>query len=91
MDGHGSDRPRPHIVEVLSAATERLDREEKFQAFRHLESLQEYLLVSQEKRLVEVFRRETDWRPEYCGDGDSIPVRSVNLDLPVAVVYEDLE
>ena len=78
------------IVEVLSAATERLDRGEKFQAFCHLESLQEYVLVSQEKRLVEVFRRETDWRPEYYGDSDSIPLRSVHLELPVAVVYEDL-
>jgi Uma2 family endonuclease len=78
------------IVEVLSAATERLDRGEKFQAFRQLESLQEFVLVSQDQRLVEVVRRETDWRPEYYGDGDNIPLRSVKMDLPVAVVYEDL-
>jgi Uma2 family endonuclease len=45
------------IVEVLSESTERYDREEKFGYFRTLPSLQEFVLVSQDERAIEVFRR----------------------------------
>jgi Uma2 family endonuclease len=45
------------IVEVLSESTERYDREEKFGYFRSLPSLQEFVLVSQDETVIEVFRR----------------------------------
>jgi len=79
------------IVEVLSEATERLDRGEKFQAFTQLESLQEYLLVSQERELVELYRREADWQPQRYGPDDTLLLDSVGLELPVTQVYEDLD
>lgn len=79
------------IVEVLSDATERLDRGEKFQAFCRLESLQEYLLVSQERELVELFRREAEWESELYGLADTVTLRSVDLELPIAWAYEDIE
>jgi Uma2 family endonuclease len=54
------------IVEVLSESTERYDREEKFGYFRTLPSLQEFVLVSQDERAIEVFRRpaSSSSRPE---------------------------
>jgi Uma2 family endonuclease len=45
------------IIEVLSESTERYDREEKFNYFRTLPSLQEFVLVSQDELAIEVFRR----------------------------------
>jgi Uma2 family endonuclease len=48
------------IIEVLSESTERYDREEKFAYYRRLRSLEEYVLVSQDEPLVEVFRRPSD-------------------------------
>jgi Uma2 family endonuclease len=45
------------IIEVLSEATERYDREEKFAYYRTLTSLQEFVLVAQDDALIEVFRR----------------------------------
>lgn len=42
------------IVEVLSDSTERNDRSDKFYAYRRLASLEEYVLVAQETRRVEV-------------------------------------
>ena len=45
------------IFEVLSDSTERYDREEKFGYYRTLHSLQEYVLVSQDEVMIEVFRR----------------------------------
>jgi len=66
------------IVEVLSPSTERYDRQEKFAYFRQLPSLEEYVLVSQDVRRIEVFRRPADargsWICEAAGDGEEITV-----------------
>ncbi len=54
----------PHlIVEVLSNSTERLDKEAKFKGYRHIESLQEYVLVSQDAAFVKSYFRNSqgDW------------------------------
>jgi Uma2 family endonuclease len=45
------------IIEVLSDATERYDREEKFGYYRLIPSLQEYVLVAQDDVAIEIFRR----------------------------------
>jgi Uma2 family endonuclease len=76
------------VVEVLSDSTEREDRSDKFYAYRHLASLEEYVLVAQDARRVEVYRRETGWDLElYENEGD-FNLRSVGLDLAIAEVYE---
>lgn len=46
------------IVEVLSPSTEAYDRGEKFAHYRRLSSLQEYLLVSQDKVRIEHYTRQ---------------------------------
>jgi Uma2 family endonuclease len=46
------------ITEVLSPSTEAYDRGFKFAQYRMLESLQEYVLVSQSQPQVEIFRRQ---------------------------------
>ena len=46
------------IAEVLSPSTEAYDRGFKFSQYRTVESLKEYVLVSQTEARVEVFRRE---------------------------------
>ncbi|MCB1876221.1 MAG: Uma2 family endonuclease [Chromatiales bacterium] len=79
------------IVAVLSESTERLDRGERFDVLQRVESLMEYVLVAQDDLRVEVFRRETGWRSEVCGEGDRVALRSVDLSLPVATIYEDVE
>ena len=48
------------IIEVLSPSTERYDRGEKFAHYRRLESLREYILVAQDIRRIEHYRREGD-------------------------------
>lgn len=50
------------IVEVLSTSTEAYDRGGKFAIYRRLPSLEEYVLVSQDQLLVEVFTRQPDGR-----------------------------
>ena len=47
--------------------------------------------MSQERELVELFRRETEWKSELYGPGDIIALRSLDMELPVAWIYEDIE
>jgi Uma2 family endonuclease len=50
------------IVEVLSDSTERYDRDGKFQAYKLLPTVMEYVLVSQDRKQIEVFRRTDGWK-----------------------------
>ena len=76
------------VVEVLSDSTERDDRSDKFYAYRRLTSLEEYVLVAQEVRRVEVSRRETGWDLEVYETDGNFSLGSVGLDLTLAEVYE---
>ena len=87
------------LVEVLSPSTEAYDRGEKFSHYRHLASLQEYVLVSQDKVLVERYRRpekhETasvtteDWIfTAFQALEDMLPLTSIQCELPLQEIYE---
>lgn len=63
------DKPKT-IVEVLSESTERRDKHEKFFAYRSIESLEEYVLVSQQRKEIIVARKANDWKPELLSGDD---------------------
>ena len=77
------------VVEVLSPSTEAIDRREKLSAYRSLPSLMEYVLVAQESRCVEIYRRRGDigWQHLIVDDGDSVSLTSVDLELSMATIY----
>ncbi len=79
------------IVEVLSASTEAHDRGAKFDDYRSIPSLQEYVLVSQDRVRVQVFHRndlpEGSWTVTFFGEGDDVLLRSLDVELPVAELY----
>ena len=76
------------IVEVLSPSTEAFDRGEKFLRYRQLESLQEYLLVTQNERRVEQFTKQADgsWRMTDTTEG-SLTLESVGCTLSFDDIY----
>ena len=79
------------IVEVLSASTEARDRGEKFQEYRTLPSLEEYVLISSTQVNVEIYRRGEGrlWLyTAYQQIGDTVPLASLGLELPIAQLYE---
>lgn len=80
------------IVEVLSTSTEAIDRREKLLAYRTLASLREYVLIAQDKRQVEVHRRDEDgaWRLETLEEGDPLHLECVGAVLSLDEVYEDV-
>jgi len=73
------------IVEVLSSPTERYDRQEKFAYYKQLASLEEYVLVSQDLRRIEVFRRPADqrgtWACEEGRDGETASVHGTPISV----------
>ena len=81
------------VVEVLSPGTEQVDRREKWLNYRALPSLQEYLLVDQDRCWVELYRRTaTGWQQEVASElTEVLDLQSVGLSLALSVVYEDIQ
>jgi Uma2 family endonuclease len=79
------------VAEVLSPTTEARDRGQKSLQYRACPSIQEYLLISSEFPLVEVFRREKQefWSLYTLGLDDTIELTSLNLRFPVAELYHN--
>ncbi len=77
------------IVEVLSPGTEASDRGEKFAHYQHLESLKDYVLLSQKERRVEVFSRGAgaSWLMTPYGPGQKVPLPSLGIELDLDAVY----
>ena len=79
------------VVEVLSPSTEAYDRGFKFSQYRDIESLQEYILVSQAEPRIEVFRRQPsgEWLlSEAVGMDAHIRFQSVDCEIALADVYD---
>ena len=76
------------IIEVLSPSTEQTDRREKLLAYRTIPSLDEYVMVAQDRIEVTLFRRADAWQPARFGRLDqAVRLASLDLDLPVAAIY----
>ena len=80
------------VVEVLSPSTEAFDRGAKFADYRTLETLQEYVLISQDRFSVECFRRNSQgqWVLYTFGVGEEVEFASVDFRCEIAALYEDV-
>jgi Uma2 family endonuclease len=80
------------IVEVLSNGTEGFDRGDKFADYQELETLQEYVLISQKRERVECFRRNAEglWVLYSYNQGSEIHLASVDLRTSIDDIYEDV-
>jgi Uma2 family endonuclease len=82
------------IIEVLSESTEAYDRGKKFGHYRTIESLQEYVLVSQDRVQVECYRRQPGqhWLLTAANSlEDTVALESIGCTLRLADVYEDID
>ncbi|NJL64111.1 MAG: Uma2 family endonuclease [Methylacidiphilales bacterium] len=80
------------IIEVLSPSTELTDRREKLVNYRTLETLQEYVLVSQDEIKIEIYRKDAqgNWLIQTLGKDDELRLDSIGLTLTMAEIYEDV-
>lgn len=83
------------IFEILSPSTESFDRGEKFWRYRaHLDSLTDYVLISQTLPLVEHFRRQPDdqWLlTTVSGLDAALELTSIGCRLSLAELYDSIE
>ena len=82
------------IVEVLSKSTEAYDRGDKFRHYRDIDSLQDYVLISQDKHRVERFSRQDDgqwlmWSTEDLNSVLAIP--SIDCELTISDIYSRVD
>ncbi|MBX3234113.1 MAG: Uma2 family endonuclease [Labilithrix sp.] len=71
------------VVEVLSPSTESRDRGVKLEAYKQLVSLEDYVLISQKERRVEVHHRiDGEWTSEVATGNGSVTIHGklVTLD-----------
>lgn len=94
-DEHNDTLLNPNvIIEVLSDSTEAYDRGRKFEHYRTLESLSDYLLVVQDTHRIEHFTRQTDGRWLLSISHtleDVVEIESVGCRLILAEVYDKVE
>lgn len=81
------------VIEVLSDSTANYDRGEKFRRYRQLESLQEYLLISQDQVLVEHYLRQgKQWvLSEFSALENVLPLTSIGAELSLNQIYRFVE
>jgi Uma2 family endonuclease len=82
------------IVEVLSDSTEAYDRGRKFEHYRKLESLAEYVLIAQHRPHVESYRRQPEQRwvlTESDGLDGSLRLDAIDCELALAEIYDKVE
>jgi len=84
------------IVEVLSTSTEEFDRtdkfRDKFRMYRSIPSFSEYLLIRQNKVLVERFsKQEQGWLySDFDGLDQAINLESLQIQLAIAEIYRSI-
>jgi len=82
------------IFEILSDSTERFDRGDKFEEYRNIASLQEYILVSQNKMQIMRFVRQSEdhWDVRFFKDelGEFI-LGTLKVCLSMKNIYEGVE
>ena len=82
------------LFEVLSDSTEAYDRGQKFGNYRRIESLQEYVLISQKEALVERFQRNPDntWTlTESRGLDTTLALAAVGYSIPLSEIYDKVD
>ena len=80
------------IIEVLSPSTEGYDRGKKFQNYREIKTLQEYLLISQDKAHIEAYTMQNGkWvLTDIIGLEAVYKFSSIDCQLALSDVYENV-
>ncbi len=77
------------VLEVLSPSTAAFDRGEKFEHYKKLVSLQEYVLISQDSVRVDYYcLQETQWnRNTFQHLEDVLILASIACEVPLQAIY----
>ncbi|MDX2052739.1 MAG: Uma2 family endonuclease [Polyangiaceae bacterium] len=78
------------IVEVLSPSTEEYDRGDKFEHYKRIPTLRQYVLISHSEREIEVWSRSpaNDWTRAVARAGGRVSLDAIGAELSVDDVYD---
>lgn len=82
------------IVEVLSTSTSNYDRGDKFEHYKRLDSVQCYILIEQNRPLIQKYVRQIDnqWLHDSCSNLDDVLIiEVVNCELKLSDIYARVE
>ena len=79
------------IVEVLSKTTRKFDQTAKRLRCQNIPSLQEYLLIEQDKGEIQLFSRAHHWQSFYYYLDDRISFASLGISIAVEDIYERVD
>ncbi|WP_293355459.1 MULTISPECIES: Uma2 family endonuclease [unclassified Microcoleus] len=78
------------IIEIFSASTKEYDRGKKFEGYRTIPTVEEYLLLDQNRKYIEHFSKTDNKRwsfAEYNESDEAIALASVSFEIAVADIY----
>ena len=80
------------IIEVLSKSTANYDRGDKFFFYRQIETLQEYILIEQNKAQVEIYKKKGDlWKiTRISGIDNYLSISTLAIKLKLEDIYQDI-
>ena len=81
------------LIEILSKSTKDYDRGTKFNLYRNITTLNEYILIDSTAIAVEIFTRQDDnsWRlTEFKQLADSFVISTIGLTLHLHDIYDDV-
>lgn len=80
------------IVEVLSKSTRKSDKTIKFEQYKKIATLQEYVLIEQDFVEVTRYQRQADtWQQSIYYLGDDLPLDSINFSVSIAAIYDRVD
>lgn len=80
------------VAEVLSSSTYAFDVGDKSIDYQQMDSVEEYILISQQSQQVECRRREANgiWETVVYEGGDRVMLKSIVLEFSIAELYRGL-
>lgn len=85
--------PNPVVVfEVLSPSTRRIDQVFKLREYHAVPTIKRYILVEQTGMALTVHARGNlePWMTTVQGEGDTLDLPEIGIELPVAAIYDDI-
>lgn len=79
------------LLEVISDSSSRYDKLTKFNIYKNIPTLQEYITVEQHQVEITVRRRRSNWQIEQYFLGDEITFESIGLGIAVAELYDGID
>ena len=81
------------IVEVMSPSTESTDRGKKWREYQSIETLEEYVLISPNEVVIEVYQRQPDgiWQYITYEAGSQFHLQSLDFTCAIEEIYESID